>query len=230
MYTLVLVRHGESEWNALNQFTGWTDVKLTEKGRTEALEGGVLLKSQGFEFDLTYTSYLKRAVHTLDIILEVMDTAWLPVKKFWELNERHYGALQGLNKAETAEKYGKDQVHRWRRSYGTPPPQLENDDQRYPGKERQYATLAKKNIPCGESLEHTVARMLPFIEKELFPNIKSGKRILISAHGNSLRALVKYLDKMSDEDIVGFEIPTGKPIVYELDKDLKPTKRYFLED
>ena len=229
MYTLVLARHGESEWNALNQFTGWTDVSLTEKGRAEAMAGGKLLKAKGFDFDSAYTSYLKRAVYTLDIFLETLDLCWLPVKKDWRLNERHYGALQGLNKAEMAEIHGKEQVHLWRRSYATRPPALEVEDPRWPGNDRRYQALSKNQIPCTESLKDTVARMRPFIESELFPTIKTGQRVLISAHGNSLRALVKYLDKMPDKDIVGFEMPTGKPLIYELDKDLKPIKRYFLE-
>ena len=229
MYTLVLVRHGQSEWNELNQFTGWTDVELTEKGRQEAQAAGQLLKAQGFEFDIALTSVLKRAIHTLDIILDEMDLCWLPVTKHWRLNERHYGALQGFNKKKMAEEVGAEQVHEWRRSYNTPPPALETSDTRWPRKDPRYATLSDEQIPRTESLKLTVDRMLPFIEDTLFPIVKSGQKVLISAHGNSLRALVKYLDEMADEDIVGFEIPTGKPIVYQLDKDLRPISREFLE-
>jgi len=228
MYQLILTRHGESEWNAKNQFTGWTDVGLTEKGKKEAQDCGKLLKERGFVFDLAYTSVLKRAIHTLNFMLEEMDIDWLPVEKFWRLNERHYGALQGLNKSETAEKYGKEQVHLWRRSYDTPPPALERTDNRWPRKDPRYAALTDEEIPLFESLHHTVERMKPFITDTLFSAIKSGKRILISAHGNSLRALVQYLDKMPDDEIAAFEIPTGKPILYKLDENLEPLSREFL--
>jgi len=229
MYQLILVRHGQSEWNALNQFTGWTDVQLTNQGKLEAQAAGQLLKNQNFEFDLAFTSYLTRAIHTLDIILDEMDTAWLPVEKDWRLNERHYGALQGFNKAKKAEEVGAEQVHIWRRSYGTPPPLLAESDPRWPRHDRRYNDLTDAQIPKGESLRDNVARMKPFIEETLFPAIKTGQRIIISAHGNSLRALVKYLDEMSDDAIVGFEIPTGKPILYHLDENLKPISREFLE-
>ncbi len=230
MYTLVVVRHGESTWNKLNQFTGWTDVPLSEKGVKEAKTGGRLLQEKGFEFDFCYTSYLKRAVHTLDLILDEMDLSWLPVEKTWRLNERCYGALQGLNKAEMAEKHGKEQVHIWRRSYATPPPALTEDDERYPGNDRRYADLSKDQVPFTESLADTVERMLPFIENTLFPIIRSGKRVLVSAHGNSLRALVKYLENISDTDIPGVEIPTGIPLVYELHKNLEPINKYYLKE
>ena len=229
MYQLVLVRHGQSEWNALNQFTGWTDVELTKKGREEAQAAGKLLFSKGFQFDVAYTSVLKRAIHTLDIILDEVDQVWLPVQKHWQLNERHYGALQGFNKKEMAEKVGAEQVHIWRRSYGTPPPALEKDDPRWARKDPRYAELSDAQIPLCESLADNVKRMEPFIAETILPTIKSGKKVLISAHGNSLRALVKYLDQLSDEEIVGFEIPTGKPILYKLDENLKPISREFLD-
>jgi len=229
MYQLVLVRHGQSEWNALNQFTGWADVELTEKGRLEAKEAGEIFKAHNLQFDVAYTSVLKRAIHTLDIVLAEIDQVWLPVEKRWRLNERHYGALQGFNKKKMAEKVGAEQVHIWRRSYATPPPQMESDDPRWQRSDTRYDGLTDAQVPRGESLKDNVARMEPFIAEELLPLIKTGKRILISAHGNSLRALVKYLDQMSDEDIVGFEIPTGKPILYHLDEDLRPISREFLE-
>ncbi len=229
MYQLVLVRHGQSEWNALNQFTGWADVELTEKGRQEAKEAGAIFKAHNLEFDLAYTSVLRRAIHTLDIILGEIDQVWLPVHKRWRLNERHYGALQGFNKKKMAEEVGAEQVHIWRRSYATPPPQLETDDPRWQRSDARYAELSDEEVPRGESLKDNVARMEPFITEELLPMVKTGKRVLISAHGNSLRSLVKYLDQMSDDDIVGFEIPTGKPILYQLDENLKPISREFLE-
>jgi 2,3-bisphosphoglycerate-dependent phosphoglycerate mutase len=230
MYKVVLVRHGESEWNKLNLFTGWTDVDLSEKGFQEAHEGAKVLKEQGYTFDIAFTSVLKRALRTLGIILEELDLMWIPIEKSWRLNERHYGALQGLNKAETAEKYGAEKVKIWRRSYDVPPPALEENDERYPGKDRRYADMDKKDIPLTESLKLTVDRFLPYWHGTIAPTIKSGKRVIIAAHGNSLRSLVKYLDNISDNDIVELNIPTGVPLVYELDKDLKPIKHYYLGD
>ncbi|GBD89781.1 2,3-bisphosphoglycerate-dependent phosphoglycerate mutase [bacterium BMS3Abin04] len=230
MHKLVLLRHGESEWNKLNLFTGWTDVDLTEKGREEALESGKLLKDGNYKFDIAYTSVLKRAIRTLNIVLDEMDIMWLPVFKNWRLNERHYGALQGLNKAETAKKYGDEQVMLWRRSYDVPPPALEENDERYPGKDPRYASLKKEEIPLTESLKLTVDRFIPYWLDTIVPSIKEGKQVLIVAHGNSLRALVKYLDDMSEEAIVKLNIPTGVPLVYELDEDLKPIKHYYLGD
>ncbi|MCF8240615.1 MAG: 2,3-diphosphoglycerate-dependent phosphoglycerate mutase [Melioribacteraceae bacterium] len=230
MYKVVLLRHGESVWNKENLFTGWTDVDLSEKGIAEAHEGGKQLHEGGFTFDIAFTSVLKRAIRTLDIALYELDLMWIPVVKSWRLNERHYGALQGLNKAETAEKYGKDQVLEWRRSYDTPPPALTEDDDRYPGKDPRYADLAKEDIPLTESLKLTVDRFLPYWHDTIAPTIKSGKKVIIAAHGNSLRALVKYLDEISEEEIVGLNIPTGVPLVYELDENLKPIKHYYLGD
>ena len=230
MYKVVLLRHGESIWNKENRFTGWTDVDLSDKGLHEAAEAGKLLKKEGFEFDIAFTSVLKRAIRTLWLALSEMDRMWIPVKRSWRLNERHYGALQGLNKAETAEKYGDDQVLIWRRSYDTRPPELEISDERYPGKDPRYANLAKEELPLAECLKDTVERFLPYWHETIAPTIKSGKNVLIAAHGNSLRALVKYLDNVSDEDIVGMNIPTGMPLVYELDENLKPTNRYYLGD
>ncbi|KUO59656.1 phosphoglyceromutase [bacterium BRH_c32] len=230
MYKVVLLRHGESQWNKLNLFTGWTDVELSEQGLKEAKLAGELLKEGDYKFDIAYTSLLKRAIRTLNIVLEEMDLLWLPVVKNWRLNERHYGALQGLNKAETAEKYGADQVKVWRRSYDVPPPALEESDDRYPGKDRRYADMDKKDIPFTESLKLTVDRFLPYWHKTIAPDIKAGKNVIIAAHGNSLRALVKYLDNISDEKIVELNIPTGVPLVYELDADLKPIKNYYLGD
>ena len=230
MYKLVLLRHGESEWNKLNLFTGWTDVDLTEKGREEALESGKLLKDGNYKFDIAYTSVLKRAIRTLNIVLDEMDIMWLPVIKNWRLNERHYGALQGLNKAETAKKYGDEQVMLWRRSYDVPPPALDENDERYPGKDPRYASLKKEEIPLTESLKLTVGRFIPYWLDTIVPSIKDGKKVLIVAHGNSLRALVKYLDDMSEEAIVKLNIPTGVPLVYELDEHLKPIKHYYLGD
>ncbi len=230
MYKLVLLRHGESEWNKLNLFTGWTDVDLTEKGRQEAEEAGRLLKEGGFTFDIAYTSVLKRAIRTLNIVLDVMDLMWIPDVKNWRLNERHYGALQGLNKAETAKKYGDEQVLLWRRSYDVPPPALDENDERYPGKDPRYAGLKKEEIPLTESLKDTVARFVPYWLDTIVPTVKSGKKVIIAAHGNSLRALVKYLDNMSEEEIVKLNIPTGVPLVYELDEELKPVKHYYLGD
>lgn len=230
MFKLVLLRHGESVWNKENRFTGWTDVALTDQGRAEACTAGQLLKTEGFRFDKAYTSVLKRAISTLWLALEEMDQMWLPVEKTWKLNERHYGALQGLNKAETTEQHGKEQVHIWRRSYDTPPPALQSDDPRAPGCEDRYQNLSAAELPLTESLKLTVERVIPFYEQEIIPQIKAGKQLLIAAHGNSLRALVKYLDEISDEAISDLNIPTGVPLVYELDENLKPIKHYYLGD
>jgi 2,3-bisphosphoglycerate-dependent phosphoglycerate mutase len=228
MYKLVLTRHGQSKWNLENRFTGWTDVDITEVGESEARSAGKLLKEAGFEFDLAYTSVLTRAIKTLHLILEEMDLLWIPEIKDWKLNERHYGALQGLNKAETAEKHGDEQVHIWRRSYDVKPPALEESDDRNPKNDPRDVGLNPEDLPLVEDLEATVERVLPYWEEEIVPKIKSGKKIIISAHGNSLRALVKHLDGLSGEEIVGVEIPTGKPIVYELDENLKPINKYYL--
>ncbi|MDN5342712.1 2,3-diphosphoglycerate-dependent phosphoglycerate mutase [Oceanotoga sp. DSM 15011] len=230
MYKLVLIRHGESEWNKENKFTGWTDVNLSEKGVSEAKNGGKLLKSEGFEFDIAFTSVLKRAIKTLNFVLDEMDQDWIPVIKDWRLNERHYGALQGLNKAETAEKHGDEQVKIWRRSYDIQPPALTEDDERYAGKDRRYSNLSKEELPLTECLKDTVERFLPLWHEEIAPTIKEGKKVIIAAHGNSLRALVKYLDNVSEEEIVSLNIPTGTPLVYELDENLKPIKHYYLGD
>ncbi|MCB2199394.1 2,3-diphosphoglycerate-dependent phosphoglycerate mutase [bacterium] len=230
MYKVVLLRHGESDWNRENRFTGWTDVDLSEKGLGEAHTAGKTLLEEGFTFDLAFTSLLKRAIRTLWIALDEMDLMWVPVIRNWRLNERHYGALQGLNKAETAEKHGEDQVKIWRRSYDTPPPALAEDDDRNPGKDRRYADLSADELPLTECLKDTVARFLPYWHETIAPEIKAGKRVLIAAHGNSLRALVKYLDDISDDEIVGLNIPTGVPLVYELDENLKPIKHYYLGD
>lgn len=230
MYKVVLLRHGESEWNKLNLFTGWTDVDLSEKGTEEAKQAGIVLKQEGYLFDIAYTSVLKRAIKTLNYALEGLDLMWIPVVKSWRLNERHYGGLQGLNKAETAEKYGNEKVKIWRRSYDVPPPALEETDERYPGKDARYADMDKKDIPLTESLKLTVDRFLPYWFDTIAPTIKSGKRVIIAAHGNSLRALVKYLDNISEEEITELNIPTGVPLVYELDADLKPIKHYYLGD
>jgi 2,3-bisphosphoglycerate-dependent phosphoglycerate mutase len=230
MPTLVLLRHGESTWNKENRFTGWTDVDLSERGQEEAREAGRLLKDGGYSFDLAYTSVLKRAIRTLWITLDGLDQVWLPVVKHWRLNERHYGALQGLNKAETAEKHGEAQVKIWRRSYDIPPPPMTADDPRHAGRDPRYRDLSPADIPLTESLKDTVDRFLPYWHETIAPSIKDGKKVLIAAHGNSLRALVKYLDKVSDEDIVELNIPTGIPLVYELDQHLKPVKHYYLGD
>ncbi|MDR1795730.1 MAG: 2,3-diphosphoglycerate-dependent phosphoglycerate mutase [Erysipelotrichaceae bacterium] len=230
MKKLVVVRHGESEWNKLNLFTGWTDVDLTEKGIEEAKTGGVLLREAGFDFDLCYTSYLKRAIHTLNYVLAELDREWLPVIKTWKLNERHYGALQGLNKAETAEKYGDAQVTLWRRSYAVAPPELDPSDERAPANQATYRAEDKSLMPLTESLKITVERVIPYWEEEIKPQIASGKRVLIAAHGNSLRALVKYLEGISDDDIVGVNIPTGVPLVYEFDDDFNILNHYYLGD
>jgi 2,3-bisphosphoglycerate-dependent phosphoglycerate mutase len=230
MYQLVLVRHGESVWNKENRFTGWTDVDLSEQGVKEAQEGGKLLKKEGWTFDLAYTSVLKRAIRTLWIVLDEMDLMWIPVVRSWRLNERHYGALQGLNKAEMAEKHGAEQVHIWRRSYDTRPPALGPQDPANPARDPRYRDLSPDEVPLTECLKDTVARFLPFWHETIAPTIKQGKRVLISAHGNSLRALVKYLDNISESDIVGLNIPTGIPLVYELDAELHPLKHYYLGD
>jgi 2,3-bisphosphoglycerate-dependent phosphoglycerate mutase len=227
---LVLLRHGESTWNLENRFTGWTDVDLSPKGVQEAHEAARLLKEGGYDFDVAYTSLLKRAIRTLWIVLDDMDRMWLTVHRDWRLNERHYGALQGLNKAETAAKYGEAQVLTWRRSYADPPPPLSPDDERHPGRDRRYASLAPAELPLAESLKDTVARFLPYWEGTIAPAVKAGQKVLIAAHGNSLRALVKYLDNVSDQEIVGLNIPTGVPLVYELDADLKPLRHYYLGD
>ncbi len=227
---LVLVRHGESEWNKLNLFTGWTDVSLTEKGRQEAAEGGRLLRQEGFDFDVCYTSYLKRAIHTLNIVLDEMDRAWLPVVKSWKLNERHYGALQGLNKAETAEKYGEEQVLIWRRSFDITPPPLEEGDERSPYLDATYRDVERGLLPQTESLAITIERVWPYFEQVIRPEMESGKRVLIAAHGNSLRALVKQFEGLSDEDIIGVNIPTGVPLVYELDSGFNVVSKRYLGD
>jgi len=230
MYELVLVRHGQSIWNLENRFTGWTDVDLTDLGKAEAAEAGKLLKEGGYDFDVAYTSVLKRAIKTLGIIQDVMDLNWLPVIRAWQLNERHYGNLQGLNKTEMAEKFGEDQVKIWRRSYDVPPPALELTDERHPKFDRRYASLTPEQLPATESLKTTLDRVLPYWNATLAPEIKSGKRVLVIAHGNSIRALVKYLDNVSESEITELNIPTGLPLVYELDKDLKPIKHYYLGD
>lgn len=230
MYKLVLVRHGQSTWNLENRFTGWTDVDLTDLGKAEAAEAGKLLKESGYDFDIAYTSVLKRAIKTLGVIQDVMNLDWLPVVRAWQLNERHYGALQGLNKAETAKQYGEDQVKVWRRSYDVPPPSLELTDERHPKFDKRYASLTPEQLPATESLKITLDRVLPYWNSTLAPEIKAGKRLLVVAHGNSIRALVKYLDNVSEADIVELNIPTGLPLVYELDKDLKPIKNYYLGD
>lgn len=230
MKKLVLLRHGESTWNQANRFTGWVDVGLTEKGIAEAIQAGKILHQEGYVFDVAYTSVLKRAIKTLWLALEEMDLMWIPVHRSWRLNERHYGALQGLNKAETAEKHGMDQVQLWRRSYDVRPPALTPDDERYPGKDPRYADLSPEELPLSECLKDTVARFLPYWKDTIAPTVKSGKRVVIAAHGNSLRALVKYLDDVSDDDIVGLNIPTGIPLVYELEDDLSPIRSFYLGD
>lgn len=230
MYKVVLLRHGESTWNKENRFTGWTDVDLSEKGLAEAKKAGQVLKQQGYTFDLAYTSVLKRAIRTLWIALDEMDLMWIPVIRNWRLNERHYGALQGLNKAETAQKFGEDQVKIWRRSYDIQPPALEKTDERYPGKDPRYKDLTEKELPLTECLKDTVTRFVPYWEETITSSIKQGKKVLITAHGNSLRALVKYLDNIPENEIVELNIPTGVPLVYELDKNLKTIKSYYLGD
>ena len=230
MHKLVLLRHGESDWNRENRFTGWTDVDLSEKGVGEARAGGRLLKAEGYDFDLAFTSVLRRAIKTLWLALEEMDRMWIPVGHSWRLNERHYGALQGLNKAETAAKFGEAQVLAWRRSYDTPPPPLEPNDARFPGADPRYAALGPGELPLTECLKDTVARVLPHWNSSIAPAVSAGKRVIVAAHGNSLRALVKYLDGVSDDAIVGLNIPTGIPLVYELDAQLKPLRHYYLGD
>jgi len=230
MYKVVLIRHGESIWNKENLFTGWTDVDLSEKGVEEAHTAARLLMEGGYTFDVAFTSVLKRAIRTLWIILDDMDLMWIPIYNSWRLNERMYGDLQGLNKAQTAEKFGEEQVHIWRRSYDTPPPPLSHDDERYPGKDRRYAHIPIDEVPVTECLKDTVERFLPYWVDAIVPVIKAGKRVVISAHGNSLRALVKYLDKISDDEIPGLNIPTGVPLVYELDEDMHPITHYYLGD
>jgi 2,3-bisphosphoglycerate-dependent phosphoglycerate mutase len=227
---IVLLRHGESFWNKENRFTGWTDVDLSEKGINEAKKSGQTLKKEGYAFDIAYTSVLKRAIRTLWITLDEMDLMWIPVERSWRLNEKHYGALQGLNKAETAKKYGEEQVLKWRRAYDIKPPALEENDERSPMNDPRYKNLAKNDIPMTECLKDTVERFLPYWHETIAPVVKSGKKVLIAAHGNSLRALVKYLDNIPDEEIVKLNIPTGIPLVYELDNDLKPIKNYYLGD
>jgi 2,3-bisphosphoglycerate-dependent phosphoglycerate mutase len=230
MHKVVLLRHGESTWNKENRFTGWTDVDLSEQGRAEAASAGKVLLERGLTFDLAFTSVLKRAIRTLWIALDTMDLLWLPVQRDWRLNERHYGALQGLNKAETAAKFGEDQVKIWRRSYDIPPPPLEESDERFPGKDRRYAGIPRAELPRTECLKDTVARFLPYWHQTIAPAIRAGQRVLIAAHGNSLRALVKYLDNVSDQDIVELNIPTGVPLLYELDAGLKPIRHEYLGD
>jgi len=227
---LVLLRHGESIWNKENKFTGWTDVDLSAKGIEEAKESGKVLKKEGYIFDVAFTSVLKRAIRTLWIVLDEMDLMWIPVYNSWRLNERHYGALQGLNKSEMAQKFGEEQVLIWRRSYDVPPMALEKKDLRYPGNDPRYQDLSEEDIPLTESLKETIARVVPYWKEAIAPALKSGKRIIIAAHGNSIRALVKYLDNISEEDIVELNIPTGIPLVYELTSDLKPIKHYYLGD
>ena len=227
---LVLIRHGESVWNKANLFTGWTDVDLSENGIQEAKNAGELLKTAGYDFDICYTSYLKRAIHTLDYVLTTMDRSWLPVIKSWKLNERHYGALQGLNKAETAEKYGEEQVHMWRRSYATVPPLLKTDDERNPNLQVQYRNQNNENLPLGECLKDTVARVIPYYNEEILPKMQAGEKVLIVAHGNSLRALVKYFEDLSESEIINLNIPTGVPLVYEFDDNNQFVSKKYLGD
>jgi 2,3-bisphosphoglycerate-dependent phosphoglycerate mutase len=230
MYQLVLLRHGESVWNKENRFTGWTDVDLSEKGKQEALNAGNVLKKEGYTFDMAYTSVLKRAIRTLWITMDQMDLMWMPVYRDWRLNERHYGALQGLNKAETAKEYGEEQVKIWRRSCRVPPPVLEASDERYPGHDPRYRSLNSSELPLTECLYDTIERVVSCWNETITPQIVEGKKVIIAAHGNSLRALVKYLDNISDEEIVSLNIPTGIPLVYELDENLKPIQHYYLGD
>ncbi len=230
MYKLVLLRHGESQWNKENRFTGWYDVDLSDKGLEEATKAGETLKREGYTFDIAFTSVLKRAIRTLWITLDKMDLMWIPVVRSWRLNERHYGALQGLNKAETAAKFGDEQVLVWRRSFDTPPPELDEDDERFPGRDPRYAGLDPRSLPRTESLKTTIDRFIPYWHDQIVPQVLAGKRVLIAAHGNSLRALVKYLDDISEAEIVGLNIPTGVPLVYELDERLRPIKSYYLGD
>ena len=230
MYKLVLLRHGQSTWNLENRFTGWTDVDLSDQGRVEALKAGEVLRQEGYTFDLAFTSVLKRAIKTLWTVMSELDLEWLPVTRAWELNERHYGSLQGLNKADTAAKFGDEQVKIWRRSYDIPPPELEETDERHPKFDRRYAGLTPGKLPAAESLKIVLERVLPYWDKEITPVVKSGKRVVIAAHGNSLRALVKYLDNLSKQEVLELNIPTSVPLVYELDEKLKPVKHYYLGD
>ncbi|MGB9667196.1 MAG: 2,3-diphosphoglycerate-dependent phosphoglycerate mutase [Candidatus Cryosericum sp.] len=230
MYEVVLLRHGESTWNMENRFTGWTDVDLSEKGIAEAHAAGKLLRDSGYHFDLAYTSVLKRAIRTLWIVMDEMDLMWIPVVRNWRLNERHYGALQGLNKAETAEKYGEAQVKLWRRSYSTQPPALEKSDERWPGHDPRYADVPEADLPLTECLKDTVSRFVPYWEGTIAPSVKAGKKVIVTAHGNSLRALVKYLDGVSDEEITELNIPTGIPLLYKLDENLRPISHTYLGD
>ena len=230
MKKVVLIRHGESEWNKENRFTGWTDVRLSEKGVQEAIEGGCALKKEGYIFDVAYTSVLSRAIQTLWLVLEEMDLMWIPVYRNWRLNERHYGALQGLNKAETAEQHGVEQVKKWRRSYDIPPPELTPDDPRYPGNDPRYAALSTDELPLTECLKDTIERCLPYYQDTIVPEIRSGTRVLIVAHGNSLRGLVKHIDRIPDDKISGVNIPTGIPLVYEFEDDMTPIRNYYLGD
>ncbi len=230
MYEVVFIRHGESSWNKENRFTGWTDVPLSERGTAEAKSGGELLLKEGFSFDLAFTSVLKRAIKTLWLVLEEMDLMWIPARHSWRLNERHYGALQGLNKAETAAKYGDEQVKIWRRSYDTRPPLLEKSDPRHPSHDPRYADLPPGDLPDGECLADTVARAVPYWESEIVPQIRAGRRVVVAAHGNSLRALVKYLDDVSEKDILELNIPTGVPLVYTLDEEMRPRTHRYLGD
>jgi len=230
MHKLVLIRHGESTWNLENRFTGWTDVELTPTGVSQAMSAGRLLKAEGYEFDMAYTSVLKRAIHTLNYVMDEMDCTWLPVVKNWQLNERHYGALQGLNKADMAKQFGDEQVLIWRRSYDTPPPALEATDPRSERSDRRYAALDPSQVPLTECLKDTVARVIPYWNETLAPAIRSGQRVVVSAHGNSIRALIMYLDGISDTDIVNLNIPNGIPLVYELDADLRPIRSHYLGD
>ncbi|MDR1741213.1 MAG: 2,3-diphosphoglycerate-dependent phosphoglycerate mutase [Synergistaceae bacterium] len=230
MYKVVLIRHGESAWNRENRFTGWTDVPLSEAGENEAIKAGALLRHEGYVFDAAYTSVLKRAIKTLWLVMEKMDLMWIPVTRSWRLNERHYGALQGLNKAETAAQHGDEQVKIWRRSYDVRPPLLDRDDPRHPSHDPRYASLSQSEQPGGESLADTVARVVPYWEGTIVPDIRAGRRLLVAAHGNSLRALVKYLDGMSEKDIIDLNIPTGVPLVYTLDENIRPISREYLGD
>ncbi len=230
MHKLVLIRHGESAWNKENRFTGWTDVDLTDKGREEARAAGRLMKSEGFSFDIAYVSVLRRALTTLWLALDEMDELWIPVEKSWRLNERHYGSLQGLNKAETAAKFGDEQVLVWRRAYDIAPPPLEKSDERWPGNDARYKGLPESDLPLTECLKDTVARFLPYWHETIAPAVRSGKKVVIAAHGNSLRALVKYLDHLTDDEVIALNIPTGVPLVYELDDELKPIRHYYLGD
>jgi 2,3-bisphosphoglycerate-dependent phosphoglycerate mutase len=230
MYKIVLLRHGQSTWNSENRFTGWTDVDLSDLGRTEAQNAGRLLRAEGLTFDLAFTSVLKRAIRTLWIVLDELDRMWVPIEHTWRLNERHYGALQGLNKAETAARYGDEQVKTWRRSYDIQPPELDVSDERFPGHDPKYHNLAPHELPRAECLKDTVERMLPFWHEAIAPAILEGRRVIVAAHGNSLRALVKYLDDVSNEDILELNIPTGVPLIYELDNELHPIRHYYLGD